>query len=103
VISTVTRPTTATSRPISEKTEESKAVCSLKCEGTPRHFCIEIRKTSPIDATDSVPIRIQPVSRRVRMKVINQVNVSSVMPKDRPNTIGFRHETGPVQEPPSTR
>jgi hypothetical protein len=33
---------------------------------------------------------------------MNQVIVASVMPNDRPNTMGLRHETGPSQEPPST-
>jgi len=34
---------------------------------------------------------------------MNHVSVINVMPKESPNTIGLRQETGPPHGPPSTR
>jgi hypothetical protein len=38
-----------------EKTRASNGVASLKCDGTPRHRCIETRNTSPSEAPANVP------------------------------------------------
>ena len=102
-MTTVTRATRTTSRPMAEKTIPSKAVSSLKCDATPRHFCIEMRKTSPTAANAKTPSSSQPTAFLGRRKLMNQVTVTSVIPNDRPNTTGLRQDTGPSHGPPSTR
>ena len=81
----------------------SKVVVSLKCDATPRQVCMEMRKTSPREAIAKTPITSQPTRRRGWRKAISQVTVARVRPKDRPNTIGLRHDSGPSHAPPSTR
>ena len=103
MISAVITPTTNTSVPIAEKTISSNAVVSLKWEGTPRQVCMEIRKTSPSDARLKMATTSQPARRLGRRNPRSHVTVSRVIPKDRPNTIGLRQDSGPVQAPPSTR
>ena len=41
--------------PIVEKTAASKEVLELKCEGTPRHCCMSIKKVSPRNVSPAVP------------------------------------------------
>lgn len=103
VTNTLANPISAPSMPIQENTVSSNVVDSLKWDSTPRHFCIEMRKTSPSEATPSTVTTTHPVTFLARKKVRNQVSVRTVIPNESPNTTGLRHETGPSQDPPSTR
>ena len=103
VTNTVIRPISATRAPISENTIPSNAVSSLKWDATPRHVCMAMRKTSPSEASANNPRTVQPTAFLGRTNVMNHVRVAKVMPKESPNTIGFRHEIGPAHAPPSTR
>jgi hypothetical protein len=89
--------------PISEKTIALKSVDSLKWDGTPRHFCMLTRSTSPTEATVRTPMTPHPVARRTRSTPAIHASVSTLMPNESPNTIGLRHDTGPSQDPPSMR
>src|SRR5215213_709857 len=103
VMKTVSSTRTVTSEPIAENTIPSKAVSLLKWEATPRHFCMDTRKTSASDATAKVPITSQPTDFLGRRKDMNQDTVARVIPNDSPNTTGLRQDTGPSHGPPSTR
>jgi branched-chain amino acid transport system substrate-binding protein len=103
VMTTVMSPTRETSEPMALKTAASKAVSSLKCDSTPRHFCMEMRKTSSTDATDSAPRRSQPARFPILSQPTIHATVTSVSPKDRPKTTGLRQEIGPAHGPRSTR
>jgi len=103
VTKTVTRRTTPTRIPIQENTVSSNTVSSLKCDATPRHFCIEIRKTSPRDAIPRAAATTHPVTLPNLRNVMNQVSVATATPKEKPNRIGLRHDSGPCNEPPSIK
>ncbi len=103
VMTTIIVAINATRLPMIEKTVSSNGVSSLKWDSTPRHFCIEIRNTSPTEATDRVPRTSQPIHLRGRRNPMIQPSVTSAIPNESPNTTGLRHEMGPPQGPPSTR
>jgi hypothetical protein len=103
VMTTTATARTVTSAPIIEKTAASNGVLSLKCDGTPRHLCIEMRATSPTEQNVSVPSTIHPAALGGRRRPMTQLSVTSARPKDRPKTTGLRQETGPAHGPPSTR
>ena len=99
----MTSAATATITPMALNTAASKAVASLKCEGTPRQRCMVIKKTSATLATPRGPASSQPNRRRLGRNDSTQPRVSTVIPNEKPNRIGLRHDSGPSHPPPSSR
>ena len=102
VIKRTTMPTNPIITPIAKKTAESKGVLRLKCEAVPRHLCMVTRNTSTNVATPSVPINSQLRTRYFGKKFIIHASDRVVIPKENPNVMALRQETGPSHDPPST-
>ena len=75
--------------PPTPKAAASNAVSKLKCEGTPRHCCIETQMTSPEFASPRVPASSQPGSARFGRKVMIQATDTHVRPNDSPKRMGL--------------
>ncbi len=91
-ITTIAAITTAIATPMAPKTAPSSGVAMLKCEATPRHFCIPISASSAANARTSEALSSHPSHRRNDMWVIAQASERQVTATEKPNTAGLRHE-----------
>jgi hypothetical protein len=83
-------------------TAVSNGVSKLKCDGTPRHACMDTSDVSTTHVTVNAPSRRFRVRGIIGTKWVTHATVASVSPKERPNVAGLRSDTGPVHVPPET-
>ena len=74
------------------KTAPSNGVAMLKCEATPRHFCIPISASSAANDRTSEALSSHPSHRRNDKCVITQASERQVTAIEKPNAVGLRHE-----------
>jgi hypothetical protein len=80
----------------------SNAVSTLKCDGTPRHVCIETSAVSNPHAIANAPINLARARSPSLMNDDSHAIVISVRPNEKPNDIGLRHDSGPSHVAPVT-